>query len=269
VGELSDDDLREIWETGHLPTDEQLASDDGEQDLQFLLTSAYYRWLDENPDAMKEHENKCIRAVFNAGRRYAHHSPDATKMVSQPAPPAAEALAARPLLEEVARLGDVIDRATVGRIIVLSSRAAAWLQHNPPGQPIAIEPRGCPAPGACGCVVPAPQPAAGEVGELIEGLKLISDGMDAMGHESDSWFVARAADLLEQRHPAPVPVSERLPGPEDCDGEGRCWVHQPHEACPESPAWELMLAKYASPNYGATCWLPANALPLPAWEVQP
>jgi hypothetical protein len=41
-------------------------------------------------------------------------------------------------------------------------------------------------------------PAAGEVGELIEGLKLISDGMDAMGHESDSWFVARAADLLER-----------------------------------------------------------------------
>jgi hypothetical protein len=60
---------------------------------------------------------------------------------------------------------------------------------------------------------PAPPPAAGEVGELIEGLKLISDGMDAMGHESDSWFVARAADLLAQRHPAPVPVSERLPGP--------------------------------------------------------
>lgn len=115
---------------------------------------------------------------------------------------------------------------------------------------------------------PAP-PVEGEVGELIEGLKLISDGMDAMGHESDSWFVARAADLLSQRHPAPVLVAERLPGPGDCDAEGRCWVHQPHEACPESPAWELMLAKYASPNYGATCWLPAHALPLPAGEVEP
>ena len=26
-------------------------------------------------------------------------------------------------------------------------------------------------------------------------------------------------DPVAQRHPAPVPVSERLPGPEDCDGE--------------------------------------------------
>ena len=67
--------------------------------------------------------------------------------------------------------------------------------------------------------------------------------------------------------PQPVAASERLPGPEDCDAEGRCWVHQPHEACPESPAWELMRAKYASANYGAVCWLPANALPTP--EAQP
>ena len=45
---------------------------------------------------------------------------------------------------------------------------------------------------------PAPQPADGEVVELVEGLRLISDGMNAIGHESDSWFVARAATLLER-----------------------------------------------------------------------
>ena len=70
ITEPSDEELRYIWETGHLPSDEELANDDGEQDLQFLYTIAYYRWLEENPDAMEEHEIKCIRAVFNAGRRW-------------------------------------------------------------------------------------------------------------------------------------------------------------------------------------------------------
>jgi hypothetical protein len=68
----------------------------------------------------------------------------------------AEALAARPLLEQVARLGDCIGAHTVGQIMAISSRARAWLQENPPGQPVAIEPRSCPTPGACSCVEPAP-----------------------------------------------------------------------------------------------------------------
>jgi len=41
----------------------------------------------------------------------------------------------------------------------LSGRAAAWLRDNPPGQPVAIEPRGCPTPGACSCVEPPAPPA--------------------------------------------------------------------------------------------------------------
>ena len=45
----------------------------------------------------------------------------------------AEALAARPLLEQVARLADRIGQHTVGEIMVLSDRAAAWLRENPPG----------------------------------------------------------------------------------------------------------------------------------------
>ena len=73
-----------------------------------------------------------------------------------PEPPTVmEALAARPLLEQVARLGDCIGANTVGKIMAISSRAAAWLEANPPGQPVAIEPRGCPTPGACSCVEPA------------------------------------------------------------------------------------------------------------------
>ena len=45
---------------------------------------------------------------------------------------------------------------------------------------------------------PKPEPADGELAELVEGLRLISDGMNAIGHESDSWFVACAATLLER-----------------------------------------------------------------------
>ena len=42
---------------------------------------------------------------------------------------------------------------------------------------------------------------------------------------------------------APIPVSERLPGPEDLDPNGRCWVYQNEKS--------------------TTHWLPANALPFP------
>jgi len=66
----------------------------------------------------------------------------------------------------------------------------------------------------------------------------------------------------------PVPVSERLPGPEDCDAKGRCWLHQPHPATPETPEWRLMPARYASTIYNTTHWLPHWALPVPQQEVK-
>lgn len=53
--------------------------------------------------------------------------------IAQPEPPA-EALAARPLLEQVARMGDRIGQHTVGEIMAISDRAAAWLQENSLGQ---------------------------------------------------------------------------------------------------------------------------------------
>ena len=97
------------------------------------------------------------------------------------APTVMEALAARPLLEQVARLGDCIGANTVGKIIAISSRAAAWLEANPPGQPVTIEPRGCPTPGACSCVEPAtppPEPPAdGEVAELVRWMRIVPQGI--------------------------------------------------------------------------------------------
>ena len=75
----------------------------------------------------------------------------------------ADALAARPLLEQVAAMADCIGAQTVGQITAISNRAAAWLRVNPPGRPVAIEPRGCPTPGACSCVEPTPPaPEPGE-----------------------------------------------------------------------------------------------------------
>jgi hypothetical protein len=87
----------------------------------------------------------------------------------QPAPETpADALAARPLLERVAAMADRIGIHTVGEITAISDRAAAWLRDNPPGQPVKIEPRGCPTPGACSCVgVTPPAPEKGEGPTLL------------------------------------------------------------------------------------------------------
>jgi hypothetical protein len=141
----------------------------------------------------------------------------ARALLDQPVAEApAEALAARPLLEQVAAMADCIGAHTVGQITAISDRAAAWLRENPPGQPVAIEPRGCPTPGACSCVEPTPQPVA---------------------------------------------VSERLPGPEDCDAEGRCWMFGNIEG-----DWRLIStinSGIPKLKYCFSHWLPANALPTP------
>jgi hypothetical protein len=159
----------------------------------------------------------------------------------RPAPPApesgevgetlAEALAARPLLEKVSRLGDCIGQLTVAQVQQLAEQASAWLRDNPPGQPVAIEPRGCPTPGACSCVEPTP-PATAPAPVVV-----------------------------------PVAVSERLPDPRpeseggDCDAEGRCWVLMPRSATP-FPNWTLLWRGHLQPYHSH--WLPASAIPAPS-----
>jgi hypothetical protein len=63
----------------------------------------------------------------------------------------------------------------------------------------------------------------------------------------------------------PVPVAERLPGPEDCDAAGRCWwwiVDQPGEL----PHWIYCQLEVLSwTNF--TAWLPHHALPVPQQEA--
>jgi hypothetical protein len=62
----------------------------------------------------------------------------------------------------------------------------------------------------------------------------------------------------------PVPVSERLPGPEDCDAEGRCWWFSPPACGPHTirPCWTFD----SETLEGDTHWLPRRALPVPGVE---
>jgi hypothetical protein len=81
------------------------------------------------------------------------------------------------------------------------------------------------------------QPAEGEVTKLVAALR--DPCIRPLLRER-----TRAAALLQHHQPPqPVAVGERLPGPEDCDAEGRLWVYQ-----------NASTTKY---------WLPHDALPTP------
>ena len=187
--------------------------------------------------------------------------------------PTATNLAARPLLEKVARMADCIDQRTVSEIIAISNQAEAWLNGNPPRQPVAIEPRGCPTPGTCSCVEPAaqPEPAA----PTDEALANFSGwfcrnypGPDTIIHKPE-WhapkvFRAAADAIARYGTPAiqPVPVSERLPGPEDCDGDGRCWMLYRSTSMNRTATWSFAHSRCIL-DAPYTHWLPANSLPTP------
>ena len=72
--------------------------------------------------------------------------------------------------------------------------------------------------------------------------------------EVDPVDLCRGAIKLFAQIPAPISVSERLPGPEDCDAEGRSWFGG------KRGIWMLMTSKYAMAD---SFWLPHHALPVP------
>jgi hypothetical protein len=125
---------------------------------------------------------------------------------------------------------------------------------------------------------PAPEPKAapevGEVAELVVWLTMLRDNSTGIATRYDE-RLARIATLLQQpSEPAPavvpVAVSERLPGPEDCDEDGFCWMgygyKPPGENEKDSYAmWMLMPSEESS----GKVWAPASAIPLPqAGEVE-
>ena len=111
---------------------------------------------------------------------------------------------------------------------------------------------------------PAP-PAEGEVAELVEWLRENEAMAYAISDTAEERRYARTAELLAQRHPAPVPVSER-PWERDgwCDAEGRCWMGDPGGQG-FIPSWRFCRPEDAP---SMTASLPAHALPLPAGEVK-
>ena len=85
-------------------------------------------------------------------------------------------------------------------------------------------------------------------------------------------FRAAAYAITRWGTPAiqPVPVSKRLPDPEECDAEGWCWWWHPGHKEDDfifPDGWILLNPKWASSSRGSddsliyTHWLPANVLP--------
>jgi len=93
----------------------------------------------------------------------------------------------------------------------------------------------------------------------------------AAGQDQGSWptqqhCFARAV-LARWGRPAikPVPVAERLPGPKDCDGEGRCWLLYRSASMNKTPTWSLVHRRSIF-DADYTNWLPHWALPVPRSE---
>ena len=82
--------------------------------------------------------------------------------------------------------------------------------------------------------------------------------------EQLEWAQARAIARWGRPAIKPVPLSERLPGPEDCDAEGHCWLFRValdgvgdwHQKKPHPSA-------ESSQFFRETHWLPHWALPVP------
>jgi hypothetical protein len=72
--------------------------------------------------------------------------------------------------------------------------------------------------------------------------------------EVDPVDLCRGAIKLFAQMPTPIPVEERLPGPEECDANGFCWF------------WDLEWSRWQPGQQDQSCthWLPAHALPVPA-----
>jgi len=100
---------------------------------------------------------------------------------------------------------------------------------------------------------------------LPEPDSYIVDGGRIMAEPGEILSFARA--VLQRWGRAaiePVPVAERLPGPEDCDAEGRCFV------------WDWLASewRFLEKSIFFDCgwpdshWLPHHALPVPQQEVK-
>lgn len=113
---------------------------------------------------------------------------------------------------------------------------------------------------------PEPAPTDEDLEDLAEVMNVSGNPVPAM---------RRALELWGRPAIKPVPVSERLPGPEDSDAEGQCWWwHPDHKEDEFSDGWMLLEPRWADGRHDSddsliyTHWLPHHALPMPQQEVQ-
>ena len=101
-------------------------------------------------------------------------------------------------------------------------------------------------------------------GPTDEELRAFYDSEDNDEYEWPWWHRIFRVLLTRYARPAiePVPVAERLPGEEDCDAEGRCWM------CGKVKGdWRLISTDNPGVpqlKYAFSHWLPHWALPVPA-----
>lgn len=122
-----------------------------------------------------------------------------------------------------------------------------------------------------GILSSSPQSPSGEVAEHARWLNFEAEQALKAGRYFPAEMLTRAAELLSRLSPPqPIPVSERLPEPEDCDAEKRCWagIRESVDTSGDRdidlpPSWELREVCAQD-----DVWLPANALPQPNGEVE-
>jgi hypothetical protein len=100
-------------------------------------------------------------------------------------------------------------------------------------------------------------------------MEVIDDGFTGVIHDEVAYARAVLArwgnsqGILDSP-PQPVPVSERLPGPEDCSSRGYFWAYAGddwEETDIDGMNWQHLH------HHGYTHWLPHHALPIPATEA--
>ena len=121
-----------------------------------------------------------------------------------------------------------------------------------------------PEPAADGPAVPDGREPASVINEPTDAeLHALGQELYRFHDGPTSGEVAEIARAVLARYsrqpPQPIPLSERLPGPEDCDAEGRCYLWD-WLSCD----WKAIDVLGQSPyGWGNTFWLPYHALPLP------
>jgi hypothetical protein len=127
---------------------------------------------------------------------------------------------------------------------------------------------GCPSPEPS-VVLRARAALAQPEPEGVTDEDLLEEWYRLPGESKQDVATFARAVLARYARPAiePVPVSERLPGPEDCDAEGRCWLRGKVEG-----DWRLLNpARSGVPQlkYCFSHHLPHHALPIPTPTIQP